>query len=67
MSGPAAPRCDVGQFLALTVAAGLETSLLSGSFHEDSPHRLGGGAEEVSPAIPLVRRISVDQADIGLG
>jgi hypothetical protein len=63
---PGARRFDVGQLFARVLAAGLEGSLMAGAFHDDAPHRLGRGGEEVATAVPALGRLRVHQPEISL-
>ena len=59
---------QVGQFHSvdsLVVAPALSTLLSPGIVHQDTPHRLSGGAEEMSAASPTVGFVS-HQSDVGL-
>jgi len=49
-------RCqfNLRQVHALLVAAMAEGAPLPGAINQDAPHRFGGGAEKVRPAIPLL-------------
>ncbi len=46
------------------LAASLQTALISGSIHQNPPHRLGGGGEEVPTAVPVLRTLGVDKPNV---
>src|SRR5262245_28157123 len=52
------------EFQAAPVAAVLEALLAAGVVDEDAAHGLGGGGEEMSPAVPPRRVGRADQPDV---
>jgi hypothetical protein len=46
-------------------ATALDPTLASSPFDQDVAHRLGRGGEEVSPTIPVLRLVLVDETDVG--
>ena len=56
----------IQQLAPLTVTAEADTLLPAGIFDENPTHGLGGGSEEVAPAVPVLGLLPVHQTKIGL-
>ena len=52
--------------LAVRVASALEPLAVAGPVNQDPPHGLGRGGEEMTPTVPGLSRIVVEQAQVGL-
>jgi hypothetical protein len=53
------------QLLTLPAAAVFEPPLAPGVLDQDTPHRFGGGGEEVFPGVPVLRVVHAGQAQVG--
>ena len=49
---------------ATAIASAFDALLIASPIEKNSPHRLGGRGEEVSPAVPAVGRFAPDQPDV---
>ena len=52
--------------LTPAAAAVLGPRIAAGTFDQDAAHGLGGGGEEVSPAVPVAGLLHIYQAQVGL-
>ena len=49
---------------AFVVAAMFWTAFSSGLVHQNPPHRFSRGGEEMSPAVPVLRLLDVDEPNV---
>src|SRR5262249_47320808 len=54
------------QMEARATAAALGAQFLSGSLHQDPPHRFGGCGKEVATAVPVLGLLDLNEAKVGL-
>src|SRR5204863_775691 len=57
---------DAVEVEARPPAAALQAVLVAGAVDQDAAHGLGGGGEEVSAAVPLLRLLAADEAEVCL-